>query len=150
VVYLYATHELVATAWAATCPGITADMVDTVLPRDAASWATKGFVTVTVAGGSSEVNFRLGAPVITYQCWANQPGTDQPPWGKARNLAESIRAGTYVSQEIALTLPADEHATVYTTYAVGEPRRVYGDNGDWAAYTLDVLLNWSPFLPSTP
>jgi hypothetical protein len=150
MVFVYATSETVAAAWAATCPGITADMVDPVLPRDSASWTASGFVTVTVAGGSSEANFRLGAPVITYQCWANQPGTDRPPWEKARNLAEAIRAGTYVSNELALVLPADEHATVYTAYVVGEPRRVYGDNGDWAIVTLDVVLNWSPFIPSTP
>jgi hypothetical protein len=91
------------------------------------------------------VYFRLEQPVVTLQAWACQPGTDLAPWGKARNLVESIRAATYLNAPVFVSLPdCSEDARVLSSSVVGAPRRVYGDMGDYAAFTADIQLHWVP------
>lgn len=153
-VFVAATDETVATAWIAHLPWFTADMVGEQLPRDAPSWAASGFLTVAVAGGGTIPAFRLESPVLAIQGWANQPGIARPPWEKARNLVALVQRGTYQPPGPSgwlLDLPqCGENATVKTAYVVGKPRRVYGDHGDYAAYNIDLVLNWVPIAKSTP
>jgi hypothetical protein len=149
--FIYASDEVVARAWVAQLDGFSAEMVAEQLPRDASSWSVGGFVTVTWAGGSTVPEYRLESPVMAVQGWANQPGTDRPPWEKARNLALAVQAGTYRREPWFLPLAGcSENAVVKTAYVVGKPRRVYGDFGDYAGYTLDLVLNWTPVAKSTP
>lgn len=146
MVFVLASDEVVAKAWIAQLDGFTAEMVGEQLPRETAGWSDSGFVTVTVAGGGTNPEFRFEHPVMAVQGWAMTPGFDQPPWEKARNLVASIQAGTYPRAGAAtLSLPqCSENATVKTAYALGKPRRVRGDFGDYAGYTLDLVLNWVP------
>ncbi|MEC3974738.1 hypothetical protein [Amycolatopsis sp. H20-H5] len=145
MVFVAATDETVTRAWIAQLAGFTAEMVGEQLPRDTTGWEASGFVTVTVAGGSTVPEFRLESPVMMVQGWAVTPGLDRPPWEKARNLVAAIQGGTYQRGGWFLPLPqCGENATVKTAYAVSKPRRTYGDFGDYAGYTLDLVLNWTP------
>jgi hypothetical protein len=153
-VFIAATDEVVTKAWIAQLASFTADMVGEQLPRDRTLWAVSGFITVTVVGGSTVPEFRLESPVIAVQGWAHEPGTDRPPWEKARNLVELVKAGTYQPPGPSgwlLQLPhCGENAVVKTAYPLGKPRRVYGDFGDYAGYVQNLVLNWVPVAKSTP
>jgi hypothetical protein len=145
MVFVIATDEVVAKAWIAQLDGFTSAMVGEELPRDTSVWAASGFVTVTVAGGSTVPEFRFESPVMQVQGWAMTPGIDRPPWEKARNLVAMIQGGTYGYTSTRLVLSqCGENAVVKTTYVVGKPRRVRGDFGDYAGYTADLVLNWVP------
>ena len=153
-VFVAATDEVVTKAWIAQLPGFSAAMVGEQLPRDRTEWQASGFVTVAVGGGSTVPEFRLESPVMIVQGWAVTPGIDRPPWEKARNLVAQIQGGTYQGPGPSgwlIELPTcGENAVVKTAYAVGKPRRVYGDVGDYAGYVLHVVVNWVPVAKSTP
>ncbi|PKV95922.1 hypothetical protein ATK30_6855 [Amycolatopsis echigonensis] len=143
--FRYATPDVVALAWAAQAPGIVPSMVGDQLPVDNSTWAASGFITPTVSGGGANAYYRLDQPVVTLQCWACRPGTDLAPWGKAGNLAETLRAATYLNRPVFVSLSTcDENARVLSSSVVGSPRKVYGDIGDYAAFTVDVQLHWVP------
>lgn len=149
--FIYASDEAVTSAWLAQLDGFSAGMVGEVLPRDASSWATTGFLTVAVAGGSTVPEYRLESPVMDVRGWATTPGTDDPPWNMARNLVTSVQAETYRLKPWFVPLPGcSENAVVKTAYVLGKPRRAYGDFGDYAAYVLNLVLNWTPVAKSTP
>lgn len=149
--FIYASDEAVTLAWLAQLDGFSAGMVGETLPRDTDSWAASGFVTVAVAGGDTVPEYRLESPVMDVRGWATTPGTDAPPWNKARNLAVSVQAGTYRREPWFVPLPAcSENAVVKTAYVLGKPRRAYGDFGDYAVYALDLMLHWVPVAKSTP
>lgn len=138
-----ATSEAVAIAWAGTATGVTSAMVGFEVPTDNTTWAASGFIVPTVSGGNSALNYALGSPVVTFQCWACKTDSAYAPWGKARNLAGFLRKATYLNRPVDVTLTdTDENARVLSTYPVGEPRKVYGDLGDYAAYTIDLAFNW--------
>lgn len=139
----YATPDMVAAAWIASLPGMTTDMVGAQLPENSASWAASGYVTVTVVGGSPNKYIPLSAPVFKVDCWTCNPDTGLPPWGKAKNLAETVRQGIYLDTEDWLTLPhCDQSARVVSAYFTHEPRATYGDTGDYACMTVDLSLHW--------
>ncbi len=149
--FIFASDEAVTRAWLAQLDGFTAGMVGETLPRDTSAWATSGFVTVAVAGGSTVPELRLESPVMDVRGWATTPGTDAPPWNKARNLVLSVQAGTYRREPWFVPLTAcSENAVVKTAYVLGKPRRAYGDFGDYAVYALNLVLNWVPVVKSTP
>lgn len=143
MVYRNASPEAVAIAWAAKAPGFTAAMVGEELPTDNTTWAASGFVVPTVSGGGSAMNYQLGSPVVTFTCWACKPDSAYVPWHKARNLAEALRKATYLNLPVDVALTdTDENARVLTTRPVGEPRRTYADMGDYAAFVIDIEMNW--------
>ncbi|WP_329064883.1 hypothetical protein [Amycolatopsis sp. NBC_01480] len=143
--FYYATPDKVALAWAGLAPGLSPSMVDDQLPVDNTTWAASGFITPMVSGGGANVYFRLDSPVVTLQCWACDPSTGLAPWVKAQAIAETIRVATYLNNPVPVPLPTcDEDARVLSSSVVGHPRRVYGDLGDYAAYSVDVQLHWAP------
>ncbi|WP_336158191.1 hypothetical protein [Amycolatopsis sp. VC5-11] len=149
--FIYASDEAVTCAWLAQLAGFSAGMVGEVLPRDASTWAATGFLTVAVAGGDTVPEYRFESPVMDVRSWATTPGTDAPPWNRARNLATSVQAGTYRREPWFLELTGcSENAVVKTAWVLGKPRRAYGDFGDYAVYALDLVLNWVPVAKSTP
>lgn len=151
---LEANDELVAIAWIASIPGLSPAMVDTQLPPDVnssgsvASWVSTGFVTVAVSGGSPDPQLPVNQPVIQVDCWATVPGSNKPPWWKARALASAIQRATWDRYRIPrpLTLTANgityPSAVVRSAHTVVSFRRIYDDQGDYARYQGDLALTW--------
>lgn len=140
-----ANTELVAVSWLAGVAGLTSGMVAATLPKDTSAWAATGFVTVRATGGSPGIYVPMRSPVVTVDCWAVKPGSVKPPWFQANYLAELIDVGCRaVTAARAVTLPTDYPAArVHSAYLVSEPRRAYGDQGDYARYTVDMALAWT-------
>lgn len=141
---LRATPELVATAWLKTVVG---DIVATTLPKPAAdgtlSWASTGFVTLTVAGGTPNLYVPLREPVIGVDCWAVNPQSQTPPWNRAASLAEAIQAACYDHPAIPklVALPSGYPAArVLSAYTAGEHRRVPDDPSSYARYSIPGLV----------
>ncbi len=141
-----ATSELVTAAWISSIPGFTAGTGEQ-LP-DETTWYETGFVTVAVAGGSPDVDMRIGKPVMQIDCWAAAPGSNKPPWQLANNIAEQIRAAAYDRLHFGrpLTLAVNDVpyplARAMTVYVLTEPHRVYGDSADLAGYSFDAQVQW--------
>ena len=142
---LRATSELVAIAWLKTIVG---DIVATTLPKlgsdGALSWADTGFVTLVNAGGSPNIYVPLRDPAVGVTCWAANPNSQKPPWGKASNIAETIVAATLDHPNVpkrALSLPGDyPDVQVKSAYVTGEPRRIPDDASSYARYDIPGLV----------
>lgn len=144
-VTLRATPELVAIAW---LKGIVGDRVSTTLPRSSASnstWAASGFVTVATVGGVPDMYVPMRNPALSVDCWATNPESNKPPWGKASWLADLILAGCldHEGTPRLLTLPgAYPQARVLSAHPVYEPRRVPDDEASYARMNLGLLFHW--------
>ncbi len=150
------TDELVAVAWIASIPGLDPQMVATQLPEDAnpdgspAEWVARGrgFVTVTVVGGSPAPELPLSRPVFQVDCWAVMPGSNKPPWGVANRLAEAVKQAAWdrrsVSRRLTITVRGVAYppAVVLDAQVVTQPRRVWSDDADYARYQCDLALDW--------
>lgn len=141
----YATTEKVAVAWLSGVSGLSTAMVGATLPEDTSLWSATGFVTPAAVGGNPDLYLPFASPVVDIKCWAVDPGSGLPPWGAAENLAETVRAACYDIPSIGrfLTLPyCDQTARVLSAYPVQEPRRAYGDAGDYACVQVELALHW--------
>lgn len=142
---LLANTDLVAQAWLATVPGITADMVGAVLPTPE-SWLDKqGFVTTRTVGGADNPDYQLNGPVVTIDVYAYSATSSRPPWGQANDLATRIwlHAHDRTTPARDVTLPGDyPPARVTGAWTLGAPRRAYSDAGDYAHFVLDMQLKW--------
>jgi hypothetical protein len=138
---LRATTEQVTIAW---LKGIVGDRVSTTLPKDNATWAASGFCVVTTVGGAANMYVPLREPVTALDCWAVNPDSAKPPWGKAACLAEAIQAGCYdASISRLLTLPGNyPRARVLSAYTAYEPRRIPDDAASYARFSLGLALHW--------
>lgn len=146
-VVLRANTELVTEAWLSTVDGMPAGAVATTLPADNSTWAASGFVTVgPTVGGQPDVDVPMRRPVVQVDCWAVNPESRRPPWGRANWLAELIVAACYdtASMQRTLTLrpPGFPSARVLAAYPVTEPRRVPSDPAAYARYHLDLQVDW--------
>lgn len=156
--------ELVAAGWLASISGWSSAVVGTTLPRLASqgplpSWATTGFATVAVVGGTPAALMPVAEPVISINCWAVNASvagaptgpinvSNKPPWGDAAQLAEQIRAAAYVldkntARSVAMPVPGYAHATVMGAQLLIEPRRMPADIAGYARYQMDVRLTWA-------
>lgn len=144
VAVLLANTELVALAWLKeTFP---AGGVGTILPNDA-TWSASGFTQVTALGGSSDQYLAFVHPVIGIDCWAFKAGSNKPPWGKANNLAETIRRACIKARPHRVTLGNNyPQAQFYTAQMLTEPRRV-PDAANYARYNFSVAFHWAPVTP---
>lgn len=143
---LHPTSELVAVAWIKTIAGINPSNVATTLPQSTTSWSTDGFVQVSTVGGTPGLYLPVAAPAVSVDCWAVNPSSGRPPWGKANQLAESIRAAVYDPehvQQLVTGFPGDYNdARVLGAWLLTEPRRMRDDDASYARYTFDLSLNW--------
>lgn len=140
--------ELVALAWIQAATGISCGLA---LPEDFTTWATNGFVTVQVVGGSPQVHMPVRQPVVSVDCWAVFSDSPRPPWLQAAQLAEAIYAATVptaAKRQVdpnAVVTPTGNtyaHAHVLSAYAATEPRPVLGDEAGYAHYQMDLHLTW--------
>ncbi|WP_149264292.1 hypothetical protein [Actinomadura sp. K4S16] len=143
------SSEIVAVAWLRTLPGIPPNGVATTLPGDTSTWHDTGFVTVHLTGGDPGLHVPQRAPVLQLDCWAANPNSQKPPWGRANALAERIVDACRPAQQrrlmgrIALPAPYQD-ARVQTANVETEPRRVYPDEARFADYMLELALYWVP------
>lgn len=147
-----ATSEVVAIAWLKGVPGLVAENVGMTLPEDVDTWRDSGFVQfVAIVGGSPHMYVPQREPVVQVDLWAVNPDSFQPPWGKARELAERIIRDTWDtaghpgagSRDVSALMPADyEGAYVQSVWCPTEPRRIPGDGGSYAHLTMDVHMVW--------
>lgn len=141
---MHPTNELVAVAWMKEVTGLST--VATDVPEDNSSWSASGFVQVQALAGVPENYVGVRQPVFTVDCWGVSPGRPRPPWARANQLAERIRAAVLDHGGVPLdvtTLPAAyTPARVLSAVMLTEPRRVVSDDADYAHYQLDLQLWW--------
>lgn len=138
-----ATTDLVAVAWLRGVDGVPPDSVATTLPSNNSTWAASGFVQVTAIGGSPNPHLPVRMPVVGVDCWAVNPNSGRPPWGKANTLAEIIRDGTAGTGGRVVALPAvGLSARVLEAWLLTEPRRIRNDDASYARYSFDLALRW--------
>jgi hypothetical protein len=141
---LVPTTDLVASAWVASIPGLDSSMVGPSLPQDVTKWAN-GFIQVMTVGGTPSLYVPVAQPVVSIDCWAVNPGSTKPPWGKANHLSELVRAATYDHATVQrdLTLPGNyPTARCLSVYPASEPRRIYSDEAAYARFNFDLVFHW--------
>lgn len=152
----FPTAELVSTAWVKEIQGVPANGVATKLPGDPTAWEEFGFVQITVVGGAPSIDVGRRSPVIQLDFWANNRNSAKPPWGKARNLAETVFKGCYDPNLLSVDLEMPEGynaARVFTVYPMNEPRSIISrvtqggtqqeiDEG-FARIQFDVTMHWA-------
>jgi hypothetical protein len=157
------TSPLVARAWLALIPGITANMTATSLPRVEKdylpAWVSTGLITVMVAGGSPDVEMPIDQPVISVKCWAvnakqpDGPGTpveiqNKPPWTRSEELAELIKRTSYAIQRdpasrlVTLPVAGYQQASVSSAYPLTHPRPLTDRTG-YACHQFDLQMFWT-------
>ena len=135
--------ELVAAAYFRALPGVDPAQVAMTLPEDTSKWSDKGFVELTLVGGTPGEYFPSRGPVVSVDVWAVNPGSSKAPWGKAFTLAQTILDGLYGPVPSPLAIPAQfAGARVATAYALSEPRRIENDDASYAHVQFDVYLTW--------
>lgn len=138
------TPEQVAVAWIKTLPTVPSDKVATSLPADSTVWGATGFVQVTVAGGTPDGYVPLYRPVVQVDCWATNPGSDKPPWGRAGSLCQAIIWATYRMRGMVVDLGSDfAVASLLSVRPLGEPRRIPDDEAGFARVQVDLELSWT-------
>lgn len=141
-----ASTELVMLAWLSTIPGITASMVDTLLPTDTSTWQATGFVQVGPQfGGTPHMYVPVRQPVVQLDTWGVNENQMEPNWEIASQLAELVMDACYrnLSVNIPLTLRAGyRQARVTAAWPVTEPLRIRDDPQNYGHYELDIELAW--------
>ncbi len=144
---LHPTAELVTVAWLKTLAGVPSSAVATTLPKDATTWSGGGFVQVTAVGGTPNMYVPMNDPVVSVDCWAANVQGSSSPWGKANQLAESVRAACYdlAAFPVLVTgMPGNYNdARVHSAWLMNEPRRITDDPGSYARYTFDLQSAWT-------
>jgi hypothetical protein len=138
--------DLVVQAWVASLPDFSADMVGAVLPQDTSGWSQTGFIqAAAVSGGVPDPDTGLRRSVVQMDCWAVRPGSAKPPWFRANQLTEAVLASCVDGGGQQATVDLGPHydpARVLTVRALGEPRRIWGDDAGYARFQVDVEIVW--------
>jgi hypothetical protein len=105
----------------------------------------QGFATVSIVGGFAGQTL-LRRSVVSVGTWTNIPGSDEPQWGAASQLAEIVvdasrrpfvqrtyrQSAKYVS------------ATVNSLWFISEPRRIPDPDASMAHFETEVGVSWRP------
>lgn len=136
--------EIVAVTWIKHVTGL-ANSVNTTLPKDNTTWAASGFIQVVVVGGSPNIDVPMRQPIYQIDCWATNPSSNKPPWGKASSLAEMILDNCYERRDkvSSLALPSPyTPVRIHSVYASIEPRRIHNDPASFARIQLELTMHW--------
>lgn len=142
--------ELVAKAWLlAAVPGLS-NNVSTNLPDP--TWPNNEYLQIMKVGGSPNIDVPLFNPVISVNCWAMVLNSRRPPWGHANELAMRVvmacynqRAKRAPDPAVKLTLPSGyTQARMQSVHPLAEPNRLPSDPSQYAVYTLDLQMVWTP------
>jgi hypothetical protein len=142
--------DLVAVAFLRTVPELDSALVSTTLPKNADAWAD-GYVQIVGIGGIPGIYVPLHASIVNVSCWAANMVSGKPPWGKANQLAEHIKAECLNHSAFPKTLSLASFgdyasARLHTAFFVAGPRRIPSDEGSYARYDGDLQLNWTPLI----
>jgi len=142
------TTEGVAVAWLSTLalPGVA-----TTLPKLDA-WpvmggTVRGFVQVDGVVGSRVLG-GVRCPIVSVSTWAAVPGSDNPQWGAANDLAETVWTSVepnarFLSSVRVQQSAKHDAALVHSVYGVAEPRRVPDPDASRAHFVLEAALMWT-------
>lgn len=145
---LLVTPEDVLSAWIASIPGFTPDVVAPVLPADVTTWQNHGAVTMFVVGGTEHPYIPLAKTVLQVETWTCNPGSNEPKWRESRNMASQVRLACLDRTGMKRALQVTVNGVVYpagsveSVYFLSTPRRAYGDRADYAGYLFDVAMTW--------
>lgn len=157
--------EQVALAWLKAQTDLSGVGIGTTLPQDQTSWASTGFITVSVTGrGHSKDEIGYRCPAMTAHCWATNVSKQRPPWGKANDLADIIwnclvnRGNHNGMENVTTALSGAPKVRILQVWGTEEPKRhKWGfptldtgaviDPGNTAHYTVGFELAWGE-LPS--
>lgn len=148
---LLPTSELVAIAWLTGAPLVPADAVSTLVPRDESVWAATGLIQVRCIGGSPNPDVPSYHPVMSIDCWAVDPHSSRPPWRKANQLAEIVKAAGFGGIDAVeparrkVSMPGYYDALV-SAYAFFEPRPITSDDARFAHYQFDAQFHYTPLV----
>ena len=142
------TIDIVAIALIRELTGIPASRVDTTLPKDTIIWAD-GFAQGVGISERSGMYVPLHASLINVSCWATNIGSSKPPWGKANQLAETVKVLCLEHSNFPITLDLSAFggyasARVHSAYFITEPHRIPSDEGSFARYDGDLEIHWTP------
>jgi hypothetical protein len=145
----YATSRLVAAAWIASIPDLTASGVGNQLPANESTWAQGGYVVVpATVGGTPHMYAPLRRPVCQVECWATVLNSATLPWAMAADLCEQIYRATLDRHTFGglLTITDDgvpyPDAMVRAATVLTEPHQMWSDVGDYAGWSFDLQLQW--------
>lgn len=142
---LRANSELVARAFVSSLNlGPSASYgVGTILPEDKNTWKD-GFVQVQIVGGQTDMYVPTRKPMIQCDVYVPSINSSKPQWGRANNIVEGIINAAYVGNFPSFDLDLGTYPTVrvQSMYIASEPRRIYGDPGGHARYTMDIVITW--------
>jgi hypothetical protein len=152
----HANSELAAQAWLKTVPGLPVNQINSTLPQDQTSWATTGFIQyMVIGGGMSSKYYGYRSPVVTVHCWATNPSGQNPPWGRACDLAEAIYKELLLDngrENVTLSVAGAPKIRVLQAWELGEPKRIpwgfpagkgFIDPANTAHYTIDFQMAWA-------
>lgn len=148
----YPNSDLVVQEWLRTA-GLGVAGVASQLPQDNSTWGTSGFITTTVVGGTFNPYISVGRPVMQLDVYTIRPNASKPLWNRASNIMQGLIRAVLDEATLrrALTLtagPADYgRARVLEISSPGyedmpEPRKVFGDPGNYARMTIDLQFHW--------
>ena len=147
---LLPTPERVGVAWLKAAVPFLQGNVATSLPKED-DWRDVGFVTVAaVGGGRVDQGIRSSVLSLTYYGVKSESG--RAPWNQTAQMAEQVREASDPTNRAYATTrkgyrltnlgTAYKDAKVIRAAMAGEPRRVRGDDGDFAVYQHDFSLDW--------
>lgn len=142
------TNTLATMAWLRTFPEFGYDMISDTLTGDNELIAASGFLTVRVAGGSSDIYVPRRSPVMEIKSWACHANGDRqyPPWDEANELMEIIRERCLDHRSfrgVIDTEPGYDKVCVPSAYLLTEPMEQDSDDGRFACYSVDLQIHWT-------
>jgi hypothetical protein len=105
----------------------------------------RGFATVGIVGGG-ELENALEDPVVSVGTWAAVPGSDNPQWGAAAQLASivwRIAKERFVPRTYRQSVKY-EPACVLSVSPVARPRRINDPDTSIAHFETEIRLHWVP------
>lgn len=151
------SSEQVAMVWLSSIEGMNAQ-VATQLPDDATKWASTGFITVSVTGGTPDQYVPVRQPTMQIDGWAVKIGSSKPPWWMAADMLEQVRMACYDTRTGTLQRPLQitsrgisfPPVRVLSAWVLEEPRRSYMDAGAYARYVMGVQFHWITLTALSP
>ena len=142
---LHPNSEVVGVAWLKAAVPYLGSRVSTELPTDNSSWSASGFTTVSVVGGSPNIEVGMRKPVFSIDVWGASTNSGKPPWNLASQQAEQIHDAVLAHALVpkVLVLPSGyANARVLQVIPRSEPRRVAGDPASYAHFQFDCEMWW--------